>query len=73
MLNLPDIPTDRCLLSDLLRAFQPDVVPDGALSGMEPCPLPDSIEYLYYGAYSFLESFLNIGTNNYFVLYVVCA
>ncbi|KAK4802232.1 hypothetical protein SAY86_000435 [Trapa natans] len=60
MLNLPDIQTNRDLLSDLLRAFQPNTGPDVALSGMKPRPLPDSIEYLYYGAFSFLESFLDI-------------
>ncbi|PKI41038.1 hypothetical protein CRG98_038566 [Punica granatum] len=60
MLNLPNIQTDANLLSDLLSAFQPNVVPDNAFSGVEPCPLPNSIEYLYHGAYSYLENFLDM-------------
>ncbi|XP_030543859.1 Fanconi anemia group D2 protein homolog isoform X2 [Rhodamnia argentea] len=59
MLNLPDIQRDTTILSDLLRAFQPLEMPDSNISGMQPRPMPGSIEYLYCGAYSFLENILD--------------
>ncbi|XP_042478961.1 Fanconi anemia group D2 protein homolog isoform X2 [Macadamia integrifolia] len=58
ILNLPDIQTDKAVLSDLLGAFQPVKVRYSLLSSIQPIPSPGNIDYLYCGAYSFLEDIL---------------
>ncbi|XP_057476207.1 uncharacterized protein LOC130764144 isoform X1 [Actinidia eriantha] len=58
MLNLPDIQAEKLILSDLLEAFQPNKIPDCFFSGMQEIHSPGNIEYLYCGAYSFLEEVL---------------
>ncbi|XP_030456032.2 uncharacterized protein LOC115677111 [Syzygium oleosum] len=60
ILNIPDIQRDTTILSDLLCAFQPIEMPESNIWGMQPHPLPGSIEHLYCGAYSFLENILDI-------------
>ncbi|KAK9285230.1 hypothetical protein L1049_024418 [Liquidambar formosana] len=59
ILNLPDIQTEKSVLSDLLEAFQPIRIPDCIFSGIQPIPSPGSIEYLYCGAFSFVEDILD--------------
>lgn len=61
MLNLPDILMEKSVLLDLLESFQPPNVPDSIFFGMELIPSSGSIEYLYLGAYSFLEEALDAG------------
>lgn len=61
MLNLPDILTEKMLLSDLLESLQPLKVPDCTFSGMNMIPTSGSIDYLYIGAYSFLAEALDVG------------
>ncbi|GAV74416.1 hypothetical protein CFOL_v3_17896 [Cephalotus follicularis] len=68
LLNLPDVQMDRSILSDLLGAFQPVKVPDGAFSEIQPIPSPGTIEYLYLGVYSFVEGVLNIACSFSFML-----
>ncbi|KAJ0027301.1 hypothetical protein Pint_36585 [Pistacia integerrima] len=60
MLNLPDMQMNKPVLSDLLQSFQPVKIPDAIISGLQPTPLPGTIEYLYLGVFSFLEDVLNI-------------
>nr|XP_017231975.1 PREDICTED: Fanconi anemia group D2 protein isoform X1 [Daucus carota subsp. sativus] len=60
MLNLPDILTEKKLLSDLLESLQPLKVSECYFSGMNIIPLAGSIDYLYIGAYSFLEEALDV-------------
>lgn len=64
MLNLPAIQREKPVLSDLLEAFQPNKIPDSVLSDIQPNILPGTVEYLYLGAYSYLESVLNTGINS---------
>lgn len=45
----------------MLEAFQPIEKLDQLLSEDQPLPTPGSIEYLYYGAYSFFEGIMDIG------------
>ncbi|KAM3696898.1 hypothetical protein ACB094_06G074000 [Castanea mollissima] len=59
MLNLPAIQREKPVLSDLLEAFQPNKIPGSVLSDIQPNILPGTVEYLYLGAYSYLESVLN--------------
>nr|XP_023876814.1 Fanconi anemia group D2 protein homolog isoform X3 [Quercus suber] len=59
MLNLPAIQREKPVLSDLLEAFQPNKIPDSVLSDIQPNILPGTVEYLYLGAYSYIESVLN--------------
>ncbi|KAI3969598.1 hypothetical protein MKX01_020159 [Papaver californicum] len=59
MLKLPDIQMDMQLLLDLLEAFQPIGVPEIVLS-ISPLPSAGSIDYMYCGAYSFLEGVMDI-------------
>ncbi|KAJ4980681.1 hypothetical protein NE237_031518 [Protea cynaroides] len=59
ILNLPDIQTDKAVLSDLLGAFQPVKVPNSLLSSIQPIPSPGNIDYQYCGAYSFFEDVLD--------------
>ena len=63
MLNLPAIQREKSVLSDLLEAFQPNKIPDSVLSDI-PNILPGTVEYLYLGAYSYIESVLNTGINS---------
>ncbi|XP_010247495.1 PREDICTED: Fanconi anemia group D2 protein [Nelumbo nucifera] len=60
MLKLPNIQMDSLVLSDLLEAFQPNKLPDSLLSKVQPISSPGNIDYLYCGAYSFLEGVLDI-------------
>ncbi|KAI3939421.1 hypothetical protein MKW98_022289 [Papaver atlanticum] len=59
MLKLPDTQMDMQLLLDLLEAFQPIGVPELVLS-INPLPSAGSIDYMYCGAYSFLEGVMDI-------------
>ncbi|KAI3921745.1 hypothetical protein MKX01_005434 [Papaver californicum] len=59
MLKLSDIQMDMQLLLDLLEAFQPIGVPEVVLS-INPLPSAGSIDYMYCGAYSFLEGVMDI-------------
>ncbi|GMY31923.1 Fanconi anemia group D2 protein homolog isoform X1 [Fagus crenata] len=59
MLNLPAIQREKPVLSDLLEAFQPNKIPDSVLSDIQPNIFPGTVEYLYLGAYSYIESVLN--------------
>lgn len=68
MLNLPDILMEKLVLSDLLESFQPIKVPDGIFSGMQLIPSSGSIDYLYLGAYSFLEEALDVASTFSFTL-----
>ncbi|OVA07427.1 hypothetical protein BVC80_8713g9 [Macleaya cordata] len=60
MIKLPDIQMDIPLLSDLLEAFQSITIPESLFSCIEPIPSPGNIDYMYCGAYSFLEGVLDI-------------
>ncbi|XP_062170326.1 uncharacterized protein LOC133876038 [Alnus glutinosa] len=60
MLNLPSILREKKVLSDLLEAFQPIKIPDSVLSDIQPNILPGTVEFLYLGAYSYIEGVLNI-------------
>lgn len=61
MLNLPDILTEKMLLSNLLESLQPLKIQDCTFLGMNLIPSPGSIDYLYIGAYSFLAEALDVG------------
>lgn len=58
MLYLSAIQEEKSCLSDLLEAFQPSKIPDCIFSGMQSIPSPGNVDYLYCGAYSFLEGVL---------------
>ncbi|KAL8114818.1 hypothetical protein AgCh_021606 [Apium graveolens] len=68
MLNLPDILTEKMLLSDLLESLQPLKVSDCTFSGMNMIPASGSIDYLYIGAYSFLAEALDVACTFSFML-----
>lgn len=68
MLNVPDIQTDKLILSDILQAFQPIKIPDCLFSGIQVIP-SGSTDYLYCGAYIFLEGLLDIG---WYVTFLFC-
>ncbi|KAK1374178.1 Fanconi anemia group D2 protein-like [Heracleum sosnowskyi] len=68
MLNLPDILTEKLLLSDLLESLQPLKVPNCTFSGMNMIPASGSIDYLYIGAYSFLAEALDVACTFSFTL-----
>lgn len=53
---------DKTVLSYLLEAFQPVNTPDDIFSGMQLNLSPGTIEYLYFGAYLFVEGVLDTGT-----------
>lgn len=61
IINLPDIQMDKAILSYLLEAFQPINIPDDIFSGMQLNLSPGTIEYLYFGAYLFVEGVLDAG------------
>ncbi|CAL1385748.1 unnamed protein product [Linum trigynum] len=68
MINLPDIQMDKSILSDLLQAFQPDNIPSSVSSGIQPIPSPGTTEYLYLGAFSFVENVMDIACSCSFTL-----
>ncbi|XP_047315356.1 Fanconi anemia group D2 protein homolog [Impatiens glandulifera] len=68
IINLPGILIERSMLSDLLGAFQPREIPCSFFSEMKAAPLPGSINYLYCGAYYFLEELLESGICKSFML-----
>ncbi|KAF5195581.1 Fanconi anemia group d2 protein, partial [Thalictrum thalictroides] len=59
MLNLPDIKMNMPVLSYLLKAFQPMSLPDSVFTGIQPIPSPGNMDYLYCGAFSFMEGVLD--------------
>lgn len=61
MLSLPYILKEHRILSDLLEAFQPIKSPDAVLSDIHSNISKGTLEYMYLGAYSYIESVLNIG------------
>ncbi|CAN1160306.1 Fanconi anemia group D2 protein [Linum perenne] len=68
MINLPDILVDKSTLSDLLQAFHPCNVPLDVISGIQPIPSPGTIEYLYLGAFLFVEDVMDIACSFSFML-----
>ncbi|XP_022863768.1 Fanconi anemia group D2 protein isoform X2 [Olea europaea var. sylvestris] len=68
MLNLPDIQKEKSILSDLLLAFQPKEIPNCFLNGMHPIPSPGNIDYLYSGAYAFLQGVFDVAITFSFIL-----
>ncbi|XP_034701631.1 Fanconi anemia group D2 protein homolog [Vitis riparia] len=68
MLRLADINLDKPILTGLLEAFQPIKMQDSIFSGLQPIPLPGTIEYLYCGAYSFVEDVLDLACSFSFML-----
>ncbi|KAJ4705684.1 Fanconi anemia group D2 protein [Melia azedarach] len=68
MLDLLEIHMDKSVLSDLLQSFQPIEIPNSVISGTQPIPLTGTTEYLYLGAFSFLEGVLNIACSFSFML-----
>ncbi|KAK6916860.1 Fanconi anemia protein FANCD2 [Dillenia turbinata] len=68
ILNFPGIHSETVVLVDLLKAFQPPKVLDSLFSGLEPIPLPGKVDYLYAGAYSFLEGVFDIACSMSFLL-----
>lgn len=52
---------DKSVLSCLLEAFQPVNISDDIFSGMQLNTSPGTIEYLYFGAYLFVEGVLDAG------------
>ncbi|CAA7406874.1 unnamed protein product [Spirodela intermedia] len=52
------------VLRDLLEALQPTQRSDDFIFGVHPSPAPGNIDYLYCGAYSFLEGVLNTACLN---------
>ncbi|KAK2983061.1 hypothetical protein RJ640_006448, partial [Escallonia rubra] len=68
MLNLPDVQTETMVLTDLLEAFQPSKIPDCIFSGIHPIPSAGSIDYLYCGAYFYLEGVLDVASTYSFML-----
>ncbi|KAI4324572.1 hypothetical protein MLD38_030049 [Melastoma candidum] len=63
-----DISSEAAVLSDLLCAFQPVEMPKNCFLGIQNCPLPKTLEYLYCGACSFLEDVLDIACSSSFVV-----
>ncbi|GAB2275188.1 hypothetical protein Dimus_009950 [Dionaea muscipula] len=60
VLKLSDTQIKISCLFELLEGFQPLNKPASILLDVHPIPLPGTIEYLYCGAYSFLEDALDI-------------
>ncbi|KAJ7964604.1 Fanconi anemia group D2 protein-like [Quillaja saponaria] len=67
MLNLPDIVTDKSVLSDLLEAFQSTNTPDVS-SGINANIEPGTLEYLLLGAFLFVEDILEIACSYSFMV-----
>ncbi|XXG66038.1 hypothetical protein AAC387_Pa05g3593 [Persea americana] len=61
ILSLPDLyaQTNFAILMDLLEAFQPARIPNDIFSSTQPAPSPGNMDYLYCGAYSFLDDLLD--------------
>ncbi|XVF81614.1 hypothetical protein PTKIN_Ptkin15bG0169300 [Pterospermum kingtungense] len=68
MLSLPETQRGKPVLSDLLKAFQPNKALDAGASDVQPCPSPGTIEYSYLGACSFVESILDAACSSSFIL-----
>ncbi|KAL1536039.1 Fanconi anemia group D2 protein isoform X3 [Salvia divinorum] len=68
MLNLPDFLKENATLLDLLKAFQPTEISECLFQGMQLIPSPGSMDYLYSGAYIFLESVFDVAINFSFTL-----
>ncbi|XP_047954928.1 Fanconi anemia group D2 protein isoform X3 [Salvia hispanica] len=68
MLNLPDLLKENSTLLDLLKAFQPTEISECLFQGMQLIPSPGSMDYLYSGAYFFLESVFDVAINFSFTL-----
>ncbi|GMG98870.1 hypothetical protein Nepgr_000710 [Nepenthes gracilis] len=60
VLNLPDTMKNKSFVLDLLKDFQPVNRPDSILSDVQLILLSGTLDYLYCGAYSFLEDLLEI-------------
>ncbi|XP_020518624.1 Fanconi anemia group D2 protein homolog isoform X1 [Amborella trichopoda] len=56
------------ILRDLLEALQPAGIPDEFFSDIQPLPSSGSLEYLYCGAYAFLDGVLNLACSFSFLL-----
>lgn len=52
---------NKAILLNLLEAFQPVKIPDDLFSGVQLKLSPGTAEYLYAGAYLYVESVLNEG------------
>ena len=52
---------NKAILLSLLEAFQPVKIPDHFFSSMQLKLSPGTAEYLYFGAYSFIETVLDEG------------
>lgn len=61
MLNLPDLLKENTVLPNLLKAFQPTEISDCFFQGMQLIPSLESMDYLYSGAYNFLEGVFDVG------------
>uniref|UniRef100_A0A803QII1 Fanconi anemia group D2 protein n=1 Tax=Cannabis sativa TaxID=3483 RepID=A0A803QII1_CANSA len=59
IINLPDILMNKEILLYLLEAFQLGKIPEHFFSSMQLTLLPGTAEYLYVGAYLFVESVLD--------------
>uniref|UniRef100_A0A7N0RJX2 Fanconi anemia group D2 protein n=1 Tax=Kalanchoe fedtschenkoi TaxID=63787 RepID=A0A7N0RJX2_KALFE len=66
-LNLLDSQEDNSALLHLLESFQPIRIEDNIFMGIDTAP-PGSINYLYCGTFSYLESALDIAYSFSFVL-----
>nr|GMC97482.1 Fanconi anemia group D2 protein homolog isoform X2 [Ipomoea batatas]GMC97489.1 Fanconi anemia group D2 protein homolog isoform X2 [Ipomoea batatas] len=60
MVNIPEIQMETAVLTDLLEAFQPTKIPDSFFLGMHHIPSPGNIDYLYSGAYYYLEELFSV-------------
>ncbi|CAN0890521.1 Fanconi anemia group D2 protein homolog [Linum grandiflorum] len=68
IINLPDILVDKSTLSDLLQAFHSSNMSSDVISGIQPIPSPGTIEYLYLGAFSFVDDVMDIACSFSFML-----
>ncbi|XP_019161655.1 PREDICTED: Fanconi anemia group D2 protein homolog isoform X2 [Ipomoea nil] len=68
MVNIPEIQRETAVLTDLLEAFQPTKIPDSFFLGMRHIPSPGNIDYLYSGAYYYLEELFSIASTISFTL-----
>nr|GMC91789.1 Fanconi anemia group D2 protein homolog isoform X2 [Ipomoea batatas] len=68
MVNIPEIQMETAVLTDLLEAFQPTKIPDSFFLGMHHIPSPGNIDYLYSGAYYYLEELFSVASTISFTL-----